>query len=623
MNYKKLLFIFLVLAVIVIFLQVFLLNLVLGIGFKPDDWILLFSYKALGADPLSKIAQVWHERGAYTAYQVYYLGLLENLVGFNYRLFQITSLTFKILATLSLFPLVMIIFKSKKLAFFTTILYAISHATIGSFEFAVKGSDYLAIFWMCIFLTVYALIIRRNSINPIWLILSLFLLILALTFSPIRIYPILVLPVLVELFLLIRNQKLISFRKNIIRLFVLYLPFIFLIIYSPSSILGYVQSPFGIYKKVIEGNWHLVLSPFSGIGFTFITNDLWGRLFGSVSLDSIKEYIFFLLGGPTVIFGILTLTVAFVKSKKPLPFFLSVFSINLILEIAVFFIATYSQSLPKEQALPYDPPGIYSALFGIYILVLGGVIFIEWLKSGKNEKLLLAFWTGPLFLLVFVFGTWALAPFGTNFSSTSYYLVVSAIGSSLLTAAFLASLLNKIVQIKKRVFRIIFLPVVPIFLISIFFMSSMAINARLKDLLLNGRSAEGQVLIQERFKNRIKGLDLSKPALFYFDTSDIEGQGPFYSEGFLIAFPFWMHFEDNKLRDGCFEILYFNEHRQLLPYIMEQNGRRGLFYRSLCVEKGNVSHKDILYEPENFFAFKLKNKDFIDIRDGILKELGF
>lgn len=614
--------IFLTLAVAVFFIQFTFLDLALEIGFKPDDWILYFEYKTLGPNPLSKIAQVWVERGAYTAYQVYYLGLLENLVGFDYKLFQTISLIFKSLATLAVFPLVLVIIKNKLLAVLTTILYAISFSSIGSFEFAVKGSDYLAIFWMCMFFIVYYLSIRSNLRNFLWLGISFMLLVLTLMFSPIRLYPLLILLPLVEAYLLINNQELISLRSSLTRLMVFYFPFIILIFFSPSSVLGYLQSPFGIYKNISEGNWHLILSPFSGIGNTFIATEYWGRIFGSVMIDNIKEYLYFLLGGPTVIFGTLTLIIAFLRSKKPILFFLLAFIVNLILEILVFFIATHYKYLPKEQGMLYEPTGIYSTLFGIYILVLGVVCFIEWKRSQKSDYLLLAFWIGSLFLFIFVFATWALAPIGTNFSSTSYYLVVSAMGSALLAAAFLLMVFDRAKQAKNILFKIfLFVPLLFVF-VSIFWMSSQEIQGRFKDLLKNGRSAEGQILIQERFRNVIKGIDLTKPALFYFDTSDIEGEGPFYSEGFLIAFPFWMHFQDNTLRDGCFEILYLNEHKQLLPYIKQQDGRKGFFYRSLCLENGKASQREILYKPENFYAFKLKNKDFLDIKEEVLKQLG-
>lgn len=620
---SNILIIFLVLVITVLFLQFTLLDLALKIGFKPDDWILYFSYKSLGQHPLSKVTGLWAERGIYTTYQVYYMGLLEKLVGFDYRSFQIVNVIFKSLATVAVFPLMLVIFKNKSLAILTTFFFAISYAAVGPLEFVVKGSDYVAIFWMCIFLTVYYLIINKYPRNFLLLGIGLLLLVLTLGFSPIRLFPLLFLLPLTEIYLVLRHKSLDNLRNTLIRMLVFYLPFIILILYSPGSILGFMQSPLGIFKRIIEGNWHLLLSPFSGIGYTFITNEYWGKIFGSLSVDSLEKYIYFLLGGPTVIFGVLTVIVAYIQSRQPRRFFLFAFTLNFILEILVFFIATHSKYLPGNYGLHYEQSDLYSALFGIYILVLGLACFLEWIKDGKNN-LLMALWMGVLFLFVFTFAIWAFAPFGTSFSPTSYYLVVSSLGSSIFISAFLISIYNKVIRFKKRLLKIISLVLLLVLVIFIFVMNSQEIHSRFLDLLANGRAAREQQLLQGKFKERLGNFNNSKPALFYFDSSDLSGEGgSFYSEGFLGSFPFWMHFQGNKLTDGCLEVLYLNEYRQLLPYIREQDGERGFFFRSLCVENGKASYKDIFYKPENFYAFKIKSKDFINIKNEVLKELEF
>lgn len=618
---KDILIIFLILGFIVVGLQFTILELALKIGFKPDDWILYFSYKTLGPNPLSKITEVWGQRGIYTTYQVYYMGLLESLVGFDYRSFQVVNLIFKALGTLAIFPLVLVVFKNKLLAILTTLFFAVSTSSIGPLEFAVKGSDYLAIFWMCIFLMTYYLVVTKYSRNFLWMGASLILLILTLAFSPIRLFPILILLPLIEAYLLIKNLNSENVKNILIRISVFYTPFLFVVFSSPDSILGLLAGPLGIFKKIIEGNWHLILSPFSGMGFTFIPGKYWQKIFGLLNMNSLYEYIFFLLGGPTVIFGTLTLIVGFLISKKPWFFFLLIFILNFILEIPIFFIATHSKYLFNREELYYESNGIYPVLFGIYIVVLGITCFIEWLRKDGDDNMLLAFWIGALFLFVFTFATWAFAPFGTSFSGTHPYLVVSAVGASLLLSAFLLSLYRRIIRMRKRLIRSVLL--IPVFLIIILIvvMNGVEIRTRFLDFLANGRSAHGQQVIQGRFREHIKKIDFSKPALFYFDTSDIPGEGPFYSEGFLGSFPFWMHFQNGQLMDGCIEVLYLNEHKQLLSYIREQDGERGFFFRGLCVEDGKVSYKDIFYRPENFYAFKIKSRDFIDIKEEVLKEL--
>lgn len=611
---------FLLLVFIVIILQYDLLKPTTIIGLTPDDWSLRFHYKILGSSPFAKLSEVWQGRGAYTTFFLYYIGLLENFLGFNYHLFQTANITFKALATLAIFPLVLILFKNRLLAFLTTILFGISYSSVGSLEFVVKGSDYIAIFWMCLFLITYYRMITKESINSFWLILSLIMIILTLTFSTIRLFPLLTIPILVEIYLLINNQNLSYLKNMLIRMSVLYLPFAALMVYAPNSVLGFLQSPFNIYSRVIEGNWHLILSPFSGMGYTFIASDNWSRIFGLLSADDFKKYLYYLAGGPTVIFGLLTLMVALIKSRKPISFFLNTFLLNLFLEIIIFFIASHYKYLPLEQRMLYDPSNLYSALFGIYILVLGFACFVEWLNK-KDDKVLMALWIGPAFLFIFTFLTWAFAPIGTNFSSTSYYLVVSTLGSSLFVGAFLIIIHNRIKQIKAYKLGKIFSPLIFLLIIPIFIMSYKEIHTFYDQMDRDGRSSLAQMDIQSRFKLRIKDIDLSQANLFYFDPSEIHTEGRFYTESFLSSFPFWMHFDGNKLIDGCLEVTY-QDRDKLVRLIRVDEGKIGFLYRSLCVENGKSGYKEIFYKPENFYAFKLKNKDFIDIRKDLLKELG-
>lgn len=621
-NWQKNILIFILLIVIVTFLQFNLLKSALDIGFTPDDWSLYFAHRLLGDNPINKLAQVWGENGAYTTYQVYYIGLLESIAGFNYKSFQTINITFKILAVLSLYPLILTVFKRRMLAFLTCFLFAISSSSVGSLEFIVKGSDYLAIFFMNIFLLIYYSILTEKLRGKIWLLASLILLILTLAFSTIRLYPLLLIIPAIEVYLLFKCG-LKNVKKSFLRLLLYFSPFFALLIYSPGSILGYLQSPFGIMGKILEGNWHLILSPFSGMGSTFIVNEYWGKIFGTLSVDSFKDYLFFILGGPTVIYGLLTAIVAILKSQRPWKFFLFTFFLNLILEISAFFIAIHYKILPAENGMHYEPTGLYSALFGLYILVLGFTLFLEDLKSKTGDVMLKALWAGSAILFIFTFLTWVFAPLGTGFSSTSYYLVVATIGANIFTAALLVIIYDFNKRIKFKFIRLFLKSLVFLFILAIFLMNLKEIIFFFNYLNSNGRSASGQQMIQSKFRQRISRIDLSKPTLFYFDTSDITGEGRFYTEGFLSSFPFWMHFQGDKLINGCTEVLYSNDHKQLLQFIKVENREKGFFFRSLCVENGKGGYKEVLHKRENFYAFKLKNKDFIDIKEVVLKELGF
>lgn len=610
---KKNIVLFLILGIIVFVIEFTLFESALKIGFKPDDWALYFGYKSLGVNSLLKIAEVWHERGAYTTYQVYYIGLLDYLAGgLNFFSFQLINLIFKSLGTLMIFPLILVIFKSRILAIFTALIYAVSFSSLGPLEFAVKGSDYLAIFFMCLFFITYYYIIKKPKNFPL-LLLGLMLLILTINLSPIRLYPLLVLFLLIEGYLYLQKRTKEAFKNVLKRTGMLLSPFIFIVIYSPAAIAGFLGTPAAIYNGVIKGDSHLVLSTLAGIGGTFITEEYWRRIFGSLMAENFGEYLFFLAGGPAVIFGVLTAIISFAACRKPLVFFIKTFIPTLLFSIPLFFFLDNPS---------FDRNAFYPSMFGIYILVLSFACFMEWRKE-RNDNLLFGIWGGCLFLFVFSLMIWLFAPYGTFFSPTGYYLVVASIGSALVLASIPLLIYKRIAALKNRyIGKSAFLPA--LIIIAVFFrMSIFEIDKRFSYLLANGRSAQGQQMIQGIFRNKVSNKDLSKPTLFYFDTSDLNGDGPFYSEGFLESLKFFMRFEGSKLTEGCSEVVYSNDHKDLNKLVKEANGQKGLFYRSLCMEGENGFYRDVIYSPENFHAFKIKNRNFIDIRQEVLQELHF
>ena len=611
-----------VMVFLVVVLQYYLLSGALTLGFKPDDWVLYFGYKLLGQHPWDKISSVWSERGIYTTYQVYYLGLLDSLVGLNYRLIQQISLILKVLASLSLYPLILIIFKNKLLAFLTVLLFCINPASTGPLEFAVKGSDYLAIFWMNLFLIVYYLIIAEKIIGLKYYFLSSALFILSLGFSPIRIFPLIIIPSLIELFLMLRKFDLVTIKKSFIRLSVLYSPIIlFSLSTPPVSFIGDAHGPVGVLNGILEGRWYLFLSPISGLGYTFITDDYLGKIFGSITASSLKSYLFFLMGGPTIICGIVTATVCWSQiSKHKMVFFILTMLLNFTFQVLIYFIAFHHLKLPFALHVNYDSANLYSVIFGGYIGIVGFMIFLDWLNWGKGNKISAGFWMGCAFLFVFSFLTWVFAPLGTGFSGTSYYLVVASIGSSLMLGAFLVSIYDKIKL--KRVKFLAFLPF--LILIPIFVMSSNIIHQKFLSLNRDGRGAQGQILMQDEARRVLKNYKAGDFALVYFDTSDITGNGPFYSEGFLTSFPFFMHFRDNKIVNGCIGVIYEDSKMvELRKFIQVRNGIRGFDYPALCIDEEKGGFKNSFFTTDQFYAFKIKDKKLINIKEIVLNKLNF
>lgn len=610
----KTVFVFILLIVIVVFLQYDLLKPALKVGLTPDDWSFILIYRLLGSNPLSKFAEVWVQRGPYTTVPIYYTGSINSIVGFNYLNLQLVSIFFKTLATLVIFPLVLVISKNKLLAFLSTILFAMSYPSAGPLETAVEPSEYLGMFSMGIFLTVYYKTIKDDSLKWSHLGLATILLVLTILLSATRLYPLVAFIPIVEIYLLIKKPKISVLKSSVLRLAVLFSPFIFIFLYYPKVILNYIGTVPTVILKVVEGNWHLILTPLQGVGHSLpFTQNL--KFLGIIKTDAFDNYLFFILAGPSVVFGVTIFLLAFLKSKNPWRFFLLTFLINFFLEIFVFFIARHYLAIPSGSRMNFDVSKIYLTLFGLFIIVLTFMYWVEWEIQGRKNSLFLAIWTGPTVSFIFIALTWVLADINLSFGGAQdHYLMIPAAGMSVFVAGLLTLTYERA--------RIMATPFIFITLIIFYFLNRSLIYSYFDSANKNGRAAAGQEMIQSRFREKIKDIDLSKPALFYFDTSELSSDGPFYTEGLLSILPFFTHFRGNDLIDGCTEVFY--ESKQKLAQLIQQKGaEKGFVYRSLCVRGGKGGYSVIFYKPENFYAFRLKNKDFIDIKAELLEELGF
>ena len=118
---------------------------------------------------------------------------------------------------------------------------------------------------------------------------------------------------------------------------------------------------------------------------------------------------------------------------------------------------------------------------------------------------------------------------------------------------------------------------------------------------------------QGQATNQQHHFDYSKPSIVYFDTSQIpDGKGPYYSEGLLTPFPTLMFLKGDQVVDGCIGVIYENSNRLKL---------KKLVHPAVCVDRGKISVQDIAIKPENLYAFKIKDDDFIDIKMQVLQEL--
>lgn len=617
--HTKTVLIFIITFLVVIFLGHDLLKPVFEIGLSPEDREFILRYKTFDPHPITKILEVWSERGAYTTMPIYYIGIVQSLTGFNYYLIQFMGVLFRTLAILSIFPLVTLIFKNIWLAMFTTIIFAFSYTTTGALETGVEPSEYLGFLMMNIFLIAYYYLNTKYLLKLKWLILTALLLFIAVIASVMRVYPILALIPLVEIFLWVLDSKRYKLKYLTIKLFFFYLPFLILNYFFPTSTGGHFSLP-TILSKIYQGNWHLLLTPLQGLGFILPFGRFYGN-FGILDLTNFNTYVGFLLGGPLVIFGLASLLLSWFSVKKLVPFFLRVFILNFSMDLIAYFLAQHRLFVPSGFRLNYDIQRLYPVFFGLFILSLAVNYFIRWFIQSKKNNLFLALWLGPFIGLFFIILTYFFASTELSFGGAQdHYLLIPSFGISLFIAGFLVLLNHKLSGswLKLTVGIVLIVSI----LMVLYHLNKELIYNYFNTANSNGRSAAGQLQIQTRIKQKLKNIDYSRPLLVYFDTSEITGNGPFYSESLLTPFPFFMHIDGDKVLDGCIGVIYEDSKMvKLRKLIKEINNQLVVEHPAICVNGYSMSTNNISIKLEDLYVYKIKDRDFIDIKEQVIDEL--
>lgn len=598
---------FLLLLIIVPTIHYFLLKPVWENGLGPDDWGLLYAYKSLIGDsnPFLQIAKVWHVRGMYTTYQVYYIGLLEKTFGLDYLAFQTINILFKTLATLSVYFLVNTIFKRKSLAFLTTLLFAISYTSTGTFKFVVQGADYLALALMNVFLVTYYYSIKRFRYS---MFLSPLLLV-SLLLSPPRIYPVLALIPITEICLVFFSKnRVVSIGRGLCRLILVFAPLLALALLDRGAVnthfvyLGY------LYQRLSEGKWHLFVNSLSGLGIFFLPFNGFIAFFGNQGVSFTQYFISVLPRYLLFLFPISAIA-SILISQTPGTFFKKLFITHLIIIIIFFF-------LINHNSLDYDYLVFTVQLLGVFILELGLFAWLEW-KGGsqRSDSLLVPISLGVGFSFIFLFFTWIIA-YGQVYKGIHNYLVIPSMGLSLFVSAIFLLIYQKI-GVKRRTMSYL---VISLLILAFFITSKNEINSYFINELI-GWKASDQRLVQENLLRQVKGL-LEEPALFFFDLSDERSQFRFYEVSALSTFINWTnyHLGTNK-NSSCRSVFYHFEKERLLELVHKRGNSIKLKANAYCISNGVAHFQNMEFDLEHFYAYKIRDKQFIDEKNEIVEYL--
>src|SRR3989344_5714788 len=326
------LIIFILLVPLIFVLELKLLAPHLKYAFGDVDWIYLYQYKMLGDAPLTKIYEAWKGAGVYT-YGSYYMGIIEHFFpidGFNFINFHKANHFFKFLSAISLFPVVLAFTGKRLVAVLTTIIYAVAYSAVAPLYTAQVSAYFLAITVMNIFLTYYILIVKKNKKGLLWLVVGAFLFVLTLFLATERMYPLIPLLFLGELFWMFSkrfSRPIVKF--SILRQFAIFSPLILLYLMLRSDgptdfggMPGFFNNTKIIYQRLVEGNWQLILNPPISLASLFFPKEYWGSIGSDRSaLSSFFEYTKFFFG-PFLIFLTSISFLSILVLKKRLRFIL-------------------------------------------------------------------------------------------------------------------------------------------------------------------------------------------------------------------------------------------------------------------------------------------------------------
>lgn len=603
---KKLLLIFGLLG-LVIAIQFVIAKRQLGYGFFIDDWDNLSAYKLFVTNPISDALYAWNTLGPHRFAHVYYLGLLFDIFKYHYEYYNIFNQLLKAFSAFALFPVIYLMFKNKLLAFLVTIIYVTHFSPFGTLDDVSRGEDFLAIISMNIFLTIYIWTSQKNRFNIRILLTLLTLLLTTIFLAPSRIYPLVLLLPFLEIFNFLLNHSSTTLKSSILRLAFFYSPFIATYIYSPGSV-----SQIHYYRGLLEflklGNFQLFLIPFASFGSTFIPPDLMRSLFGNPNYQQLKSFIP-LLSSMVGIFGLLYILIGSLLLSKPKRFVIRTLLTGICFSILAFKAASQWLYLDNKFRASVDPGTfIIPALVGLFIFAGALFFYKEWLEGKRKNVFLLGLSLSPIFSLLYIFLTWFLSDVNSVFMGIHAYLNIPAIGTSI----FLAIIIYLIYQKLKAgvIAKVTITVCVLIFSLS----SAKAVDVYFSYWIKNGLAATDQERMRNAFWKEIgrgKQFSLQNPALIYLDSFNDYDNGMYYENGFVWRIPAYLNVETGKTLPACDLMMYKVELNKLR--IENRDGKK-------VVVQERCGYA-MAYELENFYSFKLINRDIIPNKTEILQKL--
>ena len=587
-------FLFFILIPIVITSQLYLLSPHLKYGFTDTDdgYRYIFHIKEQSSLNIFQFFYELYRRSHVYLHQYLYIGVLNHFFGENIIPYHHLAHLFKILATLSLYPLFFIISGSSLVAFISVIIYSFSYSTIGTLDNVVQGADYIAVIFLSVFLSIYFSLIKKggeyNKFST--LLLALVFLLATLTFSTERTYPLVLLILITEIILLVKNHS-VSNIKQIVKRFCIFMsPALIVLAIQPIVITEFIgPSSQDIVRQFRAGSTELSLIPFTSFTSTFLPSRYW-------SLPILIILI-------TIVGPLLALFI----SKKPYKFLLIIYSIWIPGSILTFLLA---------KNIEYFKTFAIMASAAFYILGIAVSSVSEWFASKK--QLLLGLFLGPFYSFLFILSTWL----GTHertgvFVDVHRYLTFAAIFSSLFWASLVVILHNRLGE--SGVLKTLY--IIPIMiLLPLLFIASKEIKIYFSDKLLIGYGFEDKKYMRQQLYPYYQNVSVNNPRLIYVDMDFDKIHSTFYGETINGGSSVWpLNLPSINYNEELVPVLV-KDYNLLKSSVTEKDGKKGIYFESVL----GISwlNKKIFYQSKDFYAVRLINRHAVDITNQVKQELG-
>lgn len=635
-NRTSLLFKIVLVVLLVWVIQVLFLNQVVKLGMNgSDDWGWLFHYET--RKPVDGLLLIKDDIGnPYDLQQTYSIGILKKIFGLNLVAFKLTHLLFKSLAALAMGYLVFKLSNSKLFAYLVVFFFIIFPSTAGILAHIVLGFNYLTFVFMSFSILFYVQSAKQKK-KILWASLFFFL---ALYAGTARAYLLLPLPLIVELIRLKMQFKPYLFIQRLVIFY--FLPYLFF--FNSPSTFGRFQPGRGLTVRINQltsGNLFTLALPFQMLSSLFIDQEILKNILdiGKVLPFANSEFQrFFIVNFILLIFSAFLGFV--VKGKlKMWSFVVTAILSQIILEVFFYFLYFSSSHITASDCVKCIPfksyegfvswlapfnPSIYQAFVGGYFFIIGIILAFEWYKNQRDNKILLItviawLWSILTMVLLYLTSDW----WSMVYSSIDRYILICSAGIVVFSAGIFTLCFRVLGQIKNSVLRWGFVAL----LTGAILLTSVSYYNLLDRFYYGFNERGGSSFEQEnayrRFLDKIGKENLKGSLLLYIDNGKyISPKTPsliFNHGSFFSNIPERIYFDENNnlIRGGCRAVT--DDLEVLRAAYSVKNGETGFVVDTECVNQTVFTNtRKVFYPLNSFYAYKMKGKEFVDIKDEVL-----